>query len=135
MDEPPVAGLVVGHRQRKRARESPPDVSPQPRERRTFSTDEAFKQYKIDRRKRKERLREFHRVREWRDRSGRDQSDRSRPSRVRKQAKRRDEAAAAEAAAVDAAAAAPIAEAAAAAHNPGPGEAWDDEYHCYMYYF
>ena len=135
-----MAELVESHRQVKRAREPPPDVSPQPRERNYFSTDKAFKQYKMDRRKRKERVREFHRPTRTRDRSGRDQSGRSRPSRVRKQAKRREEAAAAEAAAAEApeaAAAARVAEAAtareapAAAPHPGPGWAWDDEYYCY----
>ena len=56
--EPPAAELVVGNRRGKRipTREPLPDVSPEPRDRSTFSMDEAFKQYKIERRKKQERL-------------------------------------------------------------------------------
>ena len=101
---------LESHRGRvgKRDREPPPDVSPQPRPRSIFSTADAYNEYMIDRRARKERLREFLRP-------PRDRSQRSRPARVREQAERR-EAAAAEVATAEAAAA----EAAAAEGQPPP---------------
>ena len=75
----------VVERQRKRAREPPPDAGPR-RCRSIFSTIHEYQQYMVERRRQKERLREFHRLPRQRQR---DQSMRSRPSRERQQAERR----------------------------------------------
>ena len=92
--------LAAAHRAEKRARERPPDVSPL-RDRSTFSSDVEFKQYMTQRRKAKERFREFNRL--PRNRTGRDQSKRSRPAREREQLKRSERRDAAEEAKLEAA--------------------------------
>ena len=77
--------LLAIYRARLRA---PPPAVPEKRERSDFDCDVDYKQYVSDRRRAKEREREFNRPkrdRSNRDQTGRDQRGRTRPARVREQ--------------------------------------------------
>ena len=81
--------LLAVYRARQRA---PPPVVPEKRKRSDFDSDMAYKQHTADRRRARERVREFNRPkrdRSGRDQSGRDQSGRARHARVREQREKR----------------------------------------------